>query len=137
MTEGRIEPALIEDPYALQRHLGFEIVDWKPDYARVELPMLPHLMNRYGIPHGGVYATLLDTAMGFCGCYTGDPAVKRLAMTLSMNVNYEGRAEGTRLICEGRRTGGGAKTFFAQALVTDELGNRIASGTGVFRIRGT
>lgn len=137
MTEGRIEPALIEAPYALQRHLGFEIVDWKPDFARVELPMLPHLMNRYGIPHGGVYATLLDTAMGFCGCYTGDPAVKRLAMTLSMNVNYEGRAEGTRLICEGHRTGGGAKTFFAQALVTDELGNRIASGTGVFRIRGT
>ncbi len=137
MTDDRIDPALIEDPYALQRHLGFEIVDWKPDYARVELPMLPHLMNRYGIPHGGVYATLLDTAMGFCGCYTGDPAVKRLAMTLSMNVNYEGRATGTRLICEGRRTGGGAKTFFAQALVTDDLGTRIASGTGVFRVRGT
>ncbi|THD73850.1 PaaI family thioesterase [Thalassobius vesicularis] len=132
-----MDARLLEDPYALQRHLGFEITEWSQDFARVEQPLLPHLMNRYGIPHGGVYATLLDTAMGFCGCFTGDPETKRLAMTLSMNVNYEGRAQGTRLICEGRRTGGGAKTFFAEALVTDELGTRIASGTGVFRVRGT
>ena len=136
MTDSIIDPALVEDPYALQAHMGFELTDWKPDYTRVEMPMAPHLMNRYGIPHGGVYAMLLDTAMGFCGCYTGDRDNKRLAMTLSMNVNYEGQAKGQHLICEARRTGGGAKTFFASALVTDELGTRIASGTGVFRVRG-
>jgi len=131
-----IAPHLIEAPYALQRHLGFDITEWSEDFARVELPMLPHLMNRYGIPHGGVYATLLDTAMGFCGCFTGDADHKRLAMTLSLNVNYEGQAKGKHLICEGKRTGGGAKTFFASGLITDELGTRIASGTGVFRVRG-
>lgn len=132
-----MNPALTEDPYALQRHLGFEITEWNQDFARVELPIAPHLGNRYGIPHGGVFATILDTAMGFCGCFTGDPALKRLAMTLSLTVNYEAQAKGTLLICEGRRTGGGAKTFFAEGVVTDDLGTRIASGTGVFRVRGS
>lgn len=136
MTDTPFDPAILEDPYALQRHLGFQIVDWQPDYARVELPLYPHLMNRYGIPHGGVYATILDTAMGFCGCFTGDKDSKKLAMTLSMTVNYEGQAKGSKLICEGHKTGGGAKTFFASALVKDDLGTRLASGTGVFRVRG-
>jgi uncharacterized protein (TIGR00369 family) len=135
MTDTPFDPAILEDPYALQRHLGFEITDWRADFARVELPMYPHLMNRYGIPHGGVYATILDTAMGFSGCFTGDRDAKKLAMTLSLNVNYEGQAKGTRLICEGRKTGGGAKTYFTSGLVTDDLGTRIASGTGVFRVR--
>lgn len=132
-----MDPSLAEEPYALQRHLGFEITEWSQGFARIEIPIKPHLMNRHGIPHGGVYATLLDTAMGFSGCFTGDPNAKRLAMTLSMNVNYEGRAQGSQLICEGWQTGGGARTFFAQALLTDDFGTRIASGTGVFRIRGT
>lgn len=136
MTEQPFDPSIIEDPYAFQAHLGFEFADWRKDYARIELPLYPHLMNRYGIPHGGVHAVLLDTAMGFSGCYTGDPDNKRLAMTLSMTVNYEGQAKGKKLICEGRRTGGGSKTYFASALVTDELGTRVASATGVFRIRG-
>jgi uncharacterized protein (TIGR00369 family) len=137
MTDTPFDPSILEDPYALQRHLGFEIVDWQTDYARVELPMYPHLMNRYGIPHGGVYATILDTAMGFSGCYTGDRDTKKLAMTLSLNVSYEGQAKGTRLICEARKTGGGSKTYFTSGLVTDDLGTRIASGTGVFRVRTT
>jgi uncharacterized protein (TIGR00369 family) len=136
MTDTPFDPSIIEDPYALQRHLGFEVVDWRPDYARVELPMYPHLMNRYGIPHGGIYATLLDTAMGFAGSYTGDPKIKKLAMTLNLSVNYEGQAKGSRLICEGYKTGGGAKTYFTSGLITDDLGTRIASGTAVFRARG-
>lgn len=135
VTENQIDPALDEGPYALQKHLGFRLTGWNTDYARVELPMQDHLGNRYGIPHGGVHATILDTAMGFAGCYTGIPGEKQLAMTLSLNVNYIGQLKGNMLICEGRRTGGGRKTFFAEAEVTDELGTLIATGTGVFRYR--
>ena len=77
-----IDPALREDPYALQKHLGFEITDWQQGYARVEMPIREVHGNRYGIPHGGVHATLIDTAMGFSGCYTGDPDNPQMAMTL-------------------------------------------------------
>ena len=132
-----LDPALIEDPYEYQKLLGFEIKAGSNDYARFELPITEKLGNRYGIPHGGVYATLLDTVMGFAACYTGDPDERRLAMTLSLNVNYLAQPAGTVLIAEGRKTGGGRKSFFAEAWITDDTGVKVATGTGVFRYRST
>ncbi len=131
----KLDPRLIEAPSALSEHLGIEMADWSPDYARVEAPLAPHLMNRQGLPHGGAHAALLDTAMGFAGCYTGDSARRQLALTLSMTVNYLAPASGTRLIAEAWRTGGGRKTYFAEGQVTDETGAVIATATGIFRYR--
>jgi uncharacterized protein (TIGR00369 family) len=136
MSSEKMNPDLIEPPYPLMAHLGFEIVDWRDGFARFQMPLAPFLMNRYGIPHGGVYATLLDTVMGYCGCFTGDPDALRMAMTLSLNVNYLSRPKGRMLLAEGCVTGGGRKTFFAEGKVVDETGEAIASGTGVFRYRG-
>lgn len=130
-----LDPALIEDPYELQALLGMRIAEWSPDFARWELPITAKLGNRYGIPHGGIYATLLDTVMGFAGCYTGIPNERRLAMTLSLNVNYLSRPKGELLIAEGRRTGGGKSSFFGEAVITDDTGEKIATGSGVFRYR--
>ncbi|WP_101067192.1 PaaI family thioesterase [Roseovarius salinarum] len=132
----RDDPRDGEDIYPLQAHLGFELTDWAPDFARVELPLRPVLMNRQGLPHGGVHATLLDSAMGYAGCYTGDPDRRQMALTLSLTVNYLGQAGGTRLIAEGRRTGGGRKTYFAEGSVRDDDGALVATATGVFRYRG-
>lgn len=134
MTDN-LDPALIETPSALQNHLGYEMTGWARDHARIELPLAPFLMNRQGLPHGGIHATLLDTAMGYAGCYTGDPRHPQMALTLSLTVNYLGQAQGTRLIAEARRTGGGKTTFFAEATVRDDTGALIATGTGVFRYR--
>ncbi|WP_104017895.1 PaaI family thioesterase [Roseovarius nitratireducens] len=124
-----------EPPSGLQTHLGYELTAWERDFARVELPLAPHVMNRQGLPHGGIHATLLDTAMGFAGCYTGDPDRRQMALTLSLTVNFLGQAQGARLIAEAHRTGGGKSTYFAEATVRDETGTAVATGTGVFRYR--
>lgn len=136
MKDHKIDPALVEAPYPLQTHLGFRITEWREGFARFELPMEPFLMNRYGIPHGGVHAVMADTAMGYCGCYTGDPEARDLAMTLNLSVNYVGPLKGKLMISEARVTGGGAKTFFAEAVIKDDLDNIAARATGVFRRRG-
>lgn len=130
-----IDPNLLEPPSALQTHLGYRLAAWSEGFARIELPLEPFLMNRQGLPHGGIHATMLDTAMGFCGCYTGDPARRQMALTLSLTVNYLGQASGTRLLAEARRTGGGKSTYFAEATVRDDTGALIATGSGVFRLR--
>ncbi|MBQ0752150.1 MAG: PaaI family thioesterase, partial [Roseovarius sp.] len=109
-----IDPNLLEPPSALQTHLGYRLIAWSKDFARLELPLEPYLMNRQGLPHGGIHATMLDTAMGFAGCYTGDPEQQQMALTLSLTVNYLGQATGARLIAEARRTGGGKSTYFAE-----------------------
>lgn len=126
---------MFEPPSPLAQTLGFNMTAWDKDFARIEAPVTEHMMNRQGLPHGGVYAALLDTAMGFCGCFTGDKKVKQNALTLSMTVNYVSRAQGQVLIAEARVTGGGRATYFAQGIVHDELGHLIAQGTGVFKLR--
>ncbi|AHM04625.1 hypothetical protein roselon_02289 [Roseibacterium elongatum DSM 19469] len=130
-----LRPDLQEPAYALQAHLGFDLTGWRQDWARVEMPLGAHLMNRQGLPHGGVHATLLDTAMGYAGCYTGDPAVRQMALTLSLTVNFLARPAGQHLIAEGQRTGGGRSTYFAEGHLRDETGVVLARTSGVFRYR--
>jgi len=134
MTQA-LDPRLVETPSPLSKTLGFEMTGWSDGFARVEAPLAAHLMNRQGLPHGGVHAALLDTTMGFCGCYTGDPDVKQNALTLSMTVNFVAQATGTRLIAEARVAGGGRRTYFSEATVHDDTGTLIATATGVFRYR--
>jgi len=129
------DQGLIEEPYALQAHLGYQMTGWRQDWAQVELPLGPHLMNRYGLPHGGIHATLLDTVMGYAGCYTGDAQQKRFVMTLSLTTQFLSRPKGKVLIAEGWKTGGGKSTMFAEGVVRDETGEKIATGTAVFRYR--
>ena len=124
-----------ENLYPFQQHLGFRMTGWDTDWSRFELPLAEFLGNRYGIPHGGVHASLLDTVMGFAGCHTGDPERRVMAMTLSLNVQFLSRPKGELLIAEGRRTGGGRSSFFAEGIVRDDTGEVVATGTGVFRYR--
>jgi len=126
-------PGIIEEPYPFQKLLGFEIVDWTAELVEVHLPIHQAIGNRYGLPHGGVHASLLDTAMGFSGCFTGSRDEKRLAMTLSINVSYLSRPKGKLLIAKGRKIGGGKRTFFAEAEITDETGELIATGSGTLK----
>ncbi|SIN99624.1 PaaI family thioesterase [Vannielia litorea] len=130
-----IAPELAEPPYPFQALMGFQVTGWGEGCARVELEPLDAVENRHGIPHGGALSVLLDTAMGYAGSYTGDAGNRLMSMTLSMTVNFQGQARGTRLVAEGRKTGGGRKTFFAEARLTDEHGTLVATATGVFRYR--
>ena len=116
-----------------QNHMGYELVEWSEGFAKLIMPIGPHLLNREGIPHGGALATVLDTAMGFAGSYTGDPDNPHIVMTLNLSVNYMEKATGSRLTTTANLTGGGYKTFFAEASVSDDLGAVAATATGVFK----
>jgi uncharacterized protein (TIGR00369 family) len=85
--------------------------------------------------HGGIHATLLDTAMGYSGCFTGDPERRVLALTLSLTVNYVSAIKGVRLVAEATRLGGGRSTFFSSARLRDDTGETVATASGVFRYR--
>ena len=83
--------------------LGLRRSLFEEDRARFELAVEPRHMNRLGIPHGGVYATILDSALGAAGCWDGAPDRFRPSVTLNLNVSYLAQPKGSRLIAEGRR----------------------------------
>lgn len=130
-----LDPRIVEGPYPFQSHLGFRMTAWRDGYARFELPLKPELMNRYGIPHGGVHACLLDTVMGYAGSWTGDPDRRQLVMTLSLTTNFLAQATGEILTGTGRRVGGGRSVFYAEGEITDATGTKVATGMGTFRYR--
>lgn len=135
---GRGRPAsdpVGEPPYPYQRLIGFRIVAWSEGFCRLELPLRDDHGNRYGLPHGGVHASLADTAMGFAGSWAQPGAAPVMAMTLALNVQYLSRPEGMLLVAEGRQTGGGRRTFFAECDVRDAGGALVAAATGTFRYR--
>lgn len=134
MSEDPYNP-LAAPPYPLQEALDYRVTDWSDGYSRVEL-VLGHVhLNRHGIPHGGLYSILIDTAAGFSGTWRAPPEPAAMAMTLSLTVNFVGLPRGKRLIAEGRRVGGGRNLFFSQIELRDELGTLVATGSASLRFR--
>ena len=114
--------------------LGYELADWQEDYAEITLEVQRKHLNRSGVVHGGVITTLIDTACGYCGCYSAPGETPRRAFTLSLTCNFIGAAkEGQRLTASARRSGGGKSIFFADCEVRDEEGRLIGSGQGNFK----
>jgi uncharacterized protein (TIGR00369 family) len=125
----------MERPYSGYAELiGYQLVEKAKDFARLKLLIEPRHLNRMEVPHGGVMATLLDSATGFAVAFAGGPDRVIRAVTLSMNVQFIGQGKvGETVIAEGHRVGGGKTIAFAKAEVRSESGAVIARGDAVYR----
>jgi len=117
----------------LRTLLGMGLTEWGPDRSLVEMEIGPHHLNRSGLLHGGILATLLDTALGYAGCYAGETGAIRRTLTLSLTTNFVASVKSGLLRTEGRKTGGGKTIFFAEGDVRDADGRLIATATGTFK----
>lgn len=125
----------LEPTSGYQELMGYRLVEWREGYAVLEMDIGPQHLNRAGVLHGGVPASLIDTISGFCGCYCPIPGRVRRCVTLSLTTQYLGQASKGTLRTVARVTGGGRKIFFVACEVTAEDGTLIATGTGTFRYR--
>lgn len=114
-------------------HVGYRLVDWGHGRARIELDVEPRHLNVQGIGHGGVLLSLLDSACGACGSLEPPPAPRSLSVTLSLSANFVHAMRGKKLVAEAKMTGGGRKIYFADATVSDEAGELIATASGTFK----
>lgn len=113
--------------------IGYRLAEWREDFARLELVLEDKHLNRSGVVHGGVLATMLDVTLGYAGIYANEPNRVRRAVTLSMTTSYLGQAKSGTLNCLAQRRGGGKTIYMASGEVLDEAGNLIAMGEGTFR----
>jgi uncharacterized protein (TIGR00369 family) len=116
--------------------LGTRVEEWRDGYVRIALDLQPHHLNRAGVVHGGVLATLLDHAGGFCGLYCTVPGNRRYGMTLSLTTNFLAQCGSGRLTAIGQRTTAGRRLYFTQTEVRDQAGVLLATGSSVHRFRG-
>ena len=116
-----------------QKLIGYEITDWGPGFAVIELELKEKHCNRHGNPHGGVLMTLLDAACTRAG--TVDPETYEIgrAATVNVSTNFIGVAQGGKLRIKGKKTGGGRRLFFAEAHAYDIKGNLVATAVSTCR----
>jgi uncharacterized protein (TIGR00369 family) len=115
--------------------VGYELVEWEEGHAVLELDVEHRHLNRSGVLHGGVIATMLDACLGYAGQYCAEPGRVRLAVTLSLNTQFLGQAREGRVRCVATRTGGGRKIYFCRGDMFNADGDLIATAEGVYRLR--
>jgi acyl-CoA thioesterase len=110
--------------------MGMRLVDIRPNQAVIEIEMRDDLKQPSGVLHGGVTATLIDTAMAFAvRTYLTDTEP---TATIDLTVHYlrphlEGRA-----ICTARVVRPGKRIFTVSAEVHNEDGKLIATGLSTY-----
>jgi len=87
-------------------------------------------LNGNGTLHGGVYASLIDNAMGL----SVSSLVGLRTATTQMNVHFLGAVREGRITCRSEVIHKTRRTATAEARVYDGEGNLVAMGTGAFRI---
>jgi len=108
-------------------HLPFRLVSLNLDHATVELDIdKPHLQP-FGIVHGGVLATLIDTAT-FWAVFMRLPEDTGL-VNIDLKLNYLRTASEGRLIAEGHSLKSGRTISYAESSVRDSQGKLVAHGT--------
>jgi uncharacterized protein (TIGR00369 family) len=117
--------------------LGIEVTDWGPGRATLSIAVRDELHNLATVVHGGVLASLIDTACNLAGAWSDAPGQRRIPLTLTLTTNFVAGARKGPLTCTARRTGGGSSTFMAESDVTDADGRLVATGQAVMRFIST
>jgi uncharacterized protein (TIGR00369 family) len=116
-------------PPPLAVTLNFDLVEVGQGHATFAVEPAEYHYNPIGVVHGGLAATLLDSAMG-CAVHSTLPAGSGYT-TLEIKVNFIRAMTGEtgRVRCEAKVVHVGARTATAEGRVIDEAGKLYAHGT--------
>lgn len=112
------------------RHLGMRMTEVEEGRCTIVIDEVRREHeNGLGIAHGGLAATLLDTALS-CAVNTVMPAGK-IFTTLEMKINYIRaiHASNAPLTCVGHVVHAGSRTATAEGRIVDSNGKLYAHGT--------
>jgi acyl-CoA thioesterase len=131
--------ALARDRTRLNRfwqHIGIEVVEVREGWARLRVKVRDELRNAPGAPvHGGVYAALVDAAVGCALSTVNESSGGGVGQTtLDMNVSYLAAARGAEIFAEGTLLKCGRTLAFGDVRVTDTEGTFVAVGRATYMI---
>jgi acyl-CoA thioesterase len=119
---------------AFAQLLGFTIEQAEPGFARLRVAYRPDFDNLSQVAHGGVVASLMDTACGVALTTDPDGVRRSRVLTVSFTLNYLAAFAAGEMVCEARLIGGGRKLLTVETRAFSADGETVfASGQGVFR----
>ena len=108
------------------RLVGIEIESIEPGRARLSLEVREELLQLQGIMHGGVIATIIDTAVAFAIIGASEPDDR--FTTVEMKVNYLAPIREGRILADARLVRDGRRIVVADCDLFDSKGRLAAKG---------
>lgn len=115
------------------QHLSMSITDLGVGYSHVVLDLQNQHLNPFGGVHGGVYASVIDTATYwavYCQCDEDAGLI-----SIDLKIDYLSAVNNGRLKIKGRSIKVGKTMCLAEAFAADEEGKWIAHGTSKIMVR--
>jgi acyl-CoA thioesterase len=120
--------ALHSLPFA--KLIGMQLVELEPDIAKISVEMRDDLRQPSGVLHGGVTATLIDTAMAFA--VRTRLGITEATATIDLTVHYLRPHISGTFICTAKVVRAGKRIFTVSAEVHNEEGILIATGLSTY-----
>lgn len=112
-------------------YLGCRVDEANERRVVMTLDIRPHHLNLIGIVHGGVHATLIDSAMGLLAMIAKPEAS---VVTTNLNLNYVTKAEQGQITVTAELVHASRKSVTTMAYARLDHGEICAFGTGTFRV---
>lgn len=110
--------------------IGMQLVELQPDLATISIEMRDDLRQPSGVLHGGVTATLIDTAMAFA--VRTRLAINEATATIDLTIHYVRPHLDGKFICTARVVRAGKRIFTVSADVHNDEGKLIATGLSTY-----
>ena len=117
-----------------QHFVGIEVLELGEGKSLLQLELKEYHFNLYGIPHGGVHATLLDIAMGTAASFPDSSGREVDSVTLNLSIDYIAPPSSRILVAKGKVTKKGKSIAYCTAEIFDEDKKLIASGRSIFKL---
>lgn len=112
--------------------IGLRYEESRTDYVRLSLESRPDLAQPAGILHGGMHATLVDTAVAQAMVTTIKPGFSMV--TIHLDTRYFKPTPRGRVFAEGRIIRKGKKIAHGEVDLTNEKGELIGKGSCVYAV---
>lgn len=109
------------------RVLGTDITEAGPDRVVLTTPVGPHLLQPYGIVHGGVYASLVESAASIGAAIWC--AGRAMPVGMDNHTYFLHAVRSGELVAEATPIHRGRMVQLWQVVVTDEAGREVARGS--------
>jgi uncharacterized protein (TIGR00369 family) len=119
-----------DEKVTFSRHIKSKVEEVEPGKSVCYIDVEDVHLNGNGTLHGGVYASLMDNAMGLSVA----ALVGLRTATIGLDVHFLGAVREGRITCSALVVHRTRRIATVEAKVRDGDGNLVALGTGTFRI---
>ena len=116
--------------------MGLEVLDVTPGRSTTRLAFRPDLTQPFGIMHGGVISTLIDTGIAHALILTDRFQQLRqeqgALVSIDLRVKFFRPVSEGILLCESIITRMGRQIIHAESIVTNDAGKEVARGDSIY-----